>query len=73
MPITKKSLPDTPATATTSIRPCNLPRRPRYFFKLFALDSEVDLPGGVNRSGVLKAMEGHIIEQDELIGLYQRG
>ncbi len=53
--------------------PCPPSGTHRYYFKFFALDSEVDLPEGVNRSGVLKAMKGHIIEEDELIGLYQRG
>ena len=53
--------------------PCPPSGEHRYFFKLFALDTELDLAGGKNRQDVQKAMEGHIIEQAELIGLYQRG
>jgi Raf kinase inhibitor-like YbhB/YbcL family protein len=44
----------------------------RYFFRLYALD-EVLMPGaGVSRSGLLKAMEGHVLSEGQLIGKYQR-
>ena len=44
----------------------------RYFFKLFALDTLLDLEYGASRKDLEKAMEGHILDKTELIGLYQR-
>jgi len=45
----------------------------RYFFKLYALDTELALGGRVNKRAVEAAMEGHIVDTAELIGLYKRG
>jgi Raf kinase inhibitor-like YbhB/YbcL family protein len=54
--------------------PCPPPGVPhRYFFKLFALDTLLELGNGANKPILEKAMEGHIIAQTELIGLYGRG
>lgn len=44
----------------------------RYFFKLYALDAILDLPAGTGKGELEKAMEGHILGQVELIGLYKR-
>ena len=44
----------------------------RYFFKLYALDTELQLTGAVNKDSLLKAMEGHILAQGQLIGRYER-
>jgi Raf kinase inhibitor-like YbhB/YbcL family protein len=44
----------------------------RYFFKLYALDKILDLPAGSSLKEIEKAMEGHILDQAQLIGLYQR-
>jgi len=44
----------------------------RYFFKVYALDSELELVEGVSKEEVETAMEGHVIESAELIGLYSR-
>jgi len=41
-----------------------------YVFKLYALDSELDLPDKSTKADVEKAMEGHIIEQTQLTGTY---
>jgi Raf kinase inhibitor-like YbhB/YbcL family protein len=53
--------------------PCP-PRGPahRYFFKLYALDRKSNLPGGATKAVVLKAMEGHILEETTLVGTYAR-
>ena len=48
------------------------PTEHRYFFKLYALDVELDLAEGVNKVEVEKAMVGHILKQTELIGRYER-
>lgn len=52
--------------------PCPPDRQHRYFFKLYALDGMLDLPSGASKEDVEKAMQGHIIEQSELIGLYNK-
>ena len=48
------------------------PSEHRYFFKLYALDTELSLPEGASKADVLKAMEGHVLGQAELIGKYKR-
>lgn len=52
--------------------PCPPDREHRYFFKLFALDSTLDLLEGATKADVTKAMEDHIISSAELIGKYKR-
>jgi Raf kinase inhibitor-like YbhB/YbcL family protein len=42
-----------------------------YHFAVYALD-DVDLQPGLDRNGLLKAIEGHILAQGEIVGLYQR-
>lgn len=44
----------------------------RYFFKIFALDTELGLPEGARREAVEKAMRGHVLDKAEIIGLYKR-
>ena len=44
----------------------------RYIFDLYALNTMLSLPAGVSRQDVLDAMEGHILDEAELIGIYQR-
>lgn len=52
--------------------PCPPDREHRYFFKLFSLDTELELGEGATKREVEKAMEGHILQQTELVGLYER-
>lgn len=52
--------------------PCPPSGTHRYFFKLYALDVELDLEEGVSKEDVQNAMEAHILAQTELIGLYKR-
>jgi len=52
--------------------PCPPSGTHRYFFKLFALDTTLSLDSSARASEVEKAMEGHIIEKAELVGLYER-
>jgi Raf kinase inhibitor-like YbhB/YbcL family protein len=44
----------------------------RYFFKVYALDKVLDLPEGSSLKEVEEVMKGHILDQAQLIGLYQR-
>jgi Raf kinase inhibitor-like YbhB/YbcL family protein len=41
----------------------------RYFFRLFALDTELDLPPGATRPELRKAAEGRVIDQAELVAI----
>jgi Raf kinase inhibitor-like YbhB/YbcL family protein len=51
--------------------PCPPDKSHRYFFKLYALDTK--LPGPFkNKAELVKAMEGHILQQAELMGNYER-
>jgi Raf kinase inhibitor-like YbhB/YbcL family protein len=53
--------------------PCPPPGKPhRYFFRLFALGSILNLPPGVNRSDLEATMKDHILARATLIGTYQR-
>lgn len=52
--------------------PCPPDREHRYFFKLYSLDTELDLKEGATKKEVEKAMEEHILQQAELIGIYER-
>ena len=45
-------------------------KRHTYVFKLYALDTKLDLPDKSIKTDVEKAMEGHIIEQTVLTGTY---
>lgn len=44
----------------------------RYFFKLYALDTFLDLQSGSTKAQVQEALKGHILEEAQLIGTYQR-
>ena len=44
----------------------------RYFFKIYALDTELDLFSGATKSHVMISMEGHVLEEAHLMGTYQR-
>jgi Raf kinase inhibitor-like YbhB/YbcL family protein len=52
--------------------PCPPSGTHRYYFKVYALDATLDLPASTNKEALLKAMEGHILAQGELMGTYQR-
>jgi Raf kinase inhibitor-like YbhB/YbcL family protein len=53
--------------------PCPPPGAPhRYFFRLYSLDTALNLPPGVNRSDLEAAMRGHILARGTIMGTYQR-
>ncbi len=52
--------------------PCPPSGTHRYFFKLYALDSKLNLESGATKAQVEAAMTGHILGKAQLIGLYSR-
>ncbi|UCG89171.1 MAG: YbhB/YbcL family Raf kinase inhibitor-like protein [Gemmatimonadota bacterium] len=52
--------------------PCPPIGRHRYFHKLYALDTKLDL-GTPTKDQLEQAMAGHILAQTELVGTYRRG
>lgn len=52
--------------------PCPPAGTHRYFFKLYALDTNLPLEPGATKKQLLKAMEGHILSEGQLVGHYQR-
>ena len=53
--------------------PCPPDREHRYFFKLYALDTMLELdPQTTTKADIEQAMDGHTLDKAELIGLYNR-
>lgn len=52
--------------------PCPPNNSHRYFFKIYALDTTLDLPPNAGSAHLTRAMKGHILDQAELMGRYQR-
>ncbi len=46
-------------------------KRHTYFFKLYALDTKLDLENGSSKQQIENAMEGHILEKTTLTGTYE--
>lgn len=55
------------------VGPCPPDREHRYFFKLYALDSLLDLKSGATKKEIECAMENHILATTQLMGRYQKG
>lgn len=74
----KESLPSGAKQGTTDFRrigyggPCPPSGTHRYFFKLYALDTTLNLPATTTKKDLEKAMQGHILAPAELIGKYRR-
>ena len=53
--------------------PCPPPGKPhRYFFKLYALDSQLSVSAGATKGEVERAMKSHILARAEWMGRYWR-
>jgi Raf kinase inhibitor-like YbhB/YbcL family protein len=52
--------------------PCPPGGTHRYYFKLYALDTMLDLKPGATKAQLLQAMEGHILAETRLMGKYKR-
>jgi Raf kinase inhibitor-like YbhB/YbcL family protein len=88
LPVTLTSLPENTATTTELTGggkqgandfkkigyggPCPPSGTHRYYFKLYALDTDTSLTPGATKDQLLKAMEGHIVAQGQLMGSYKR-
>ncbi|MEM4260942.1 MAG: YbhB/YbcL family Raf kinase inhibitor-like protein [Candidatus Woesearchaeota archaeon] len=75
---TQKSFPDGIKQGINDFRkigyggPCPPSGTHRYFFKIYALDTVLELEAGATKQQLLNAMEKHIIAHGELIGKYKR-
>lgn len=63
----------TTSGGTRYVGPCPPDREHRYFFKLYALDTMLNLPSGSSKKEVEKAMQGHILAESQLMGRYEKG
>lgn len=52
--------------------PCPPSGTHRYFFKVYALDKMLGLNEGIRKADLEKAMQGHILDKAELVGLYKK-
>ena len=53
--------------------PCPPPGKPhRYYFKIYALDSRIDLAPGASKKQLENEMVGHIYAKGEVMGTYKR-
>lgn len=52
--------------------PCPPSGTHRYYFRLFALDAELNIPSGAGRFRLEQAMKGHVLATAELVGLYKK-
>lgn len=52
--------------------PCPPSGTHRYFFKLYALDTVLNVKEGLSKEQLLEAMNGHILDQTELMGTFHK-
>lgn len=52
--------------------PCPPSGTHRYYFKLYALDTILDVKTGATKEQVLQAMGGHVLAEAQLMGKYKR-
>ncbi len=52
--------------------PCPPDGTHRYYFKLYALDTVLNLKAGSTKEDLLATMKGHVLEEAQLMGRYKR-
>ena len=53
--------------------PCPPHGKPhRYSFRVYALDCTLDLLGRADKRDLMQSMDGHILAEGEIVGVYQR-
>jgi len=85
IPVSTRSLPEDISSSSENISagngssgkagyqgPCPPSGTHRYFFKLYALDNIPSLSPGTTKDQLLKAMDGHILAQAELMGTFSK-
>lgn len=76
--IKENSVPEHATAGTTDFGrsgwggPCPPSGSHHYQFKIYALDIELSLPASAKKAELEQAMQGHILDQTVLVGLYQR-
>ena len=74
----KPELPDGSRQGISDFRhpgyggPCPPSGVHRYYFKIYALNTMLDLPGSTRKPDLVKAMKGHILAEGQLMGRYSR-
>jgi Raf kinase inhibitor-like YbhB/YbcL family protein len=43
-----------------------------YHFKVYALEAELEAVAGLTKDQLLEVMEGHVLDEGELVGTYER-
>jgi hypothetical protein len=61
------SCPDFPRSKNLPV-----PALQNYLFKVYTLDTEPGSPGGLSKEELLRAMEGCILDEGELVAIYER-
>ena len=52
--------------------PCPPGGTHRYYFKVYALDTMLDLPASTKKADLLVAMDGHVLAEGQRMGKYRR-
>lgn len=52
--------------------PCPPGGTHRYYYKVYAIDTEIQLPAKITKEDLLNSMKDHIIDKGELMGRYTR-
>jgi Raf kinase inhibitor-like YbhB/YbcL family protein len=52
--------------------PCPPGGTHRYYFKLYALDTELDLKPGASKKELERAMKGHVVAEEQIMGRFSR-
>ena len=52
--------------------PCPPSGTHRYVFRVYALDTQLDLGGSATKEDLVSAMEGHVLAEGHLMGTYRR-
>jgi Raf kinase inhibitor-like YbhB/YbcL family protein len=52
--------------------PCPPGGTHRYYFKVYALDAELDIAGSSTKADLLDAMKGRVLAEGQLMGRYKR-
>jgi len=54
------------------VGPCPPSGKHRYFFRIYALDRELDLDEGASRKELEDEMDGHVLDEGVLMGRYAK-